>query len=163
MRPLIQRCLGRPSKHGDNSVALGRCRYDEFNLHNATTFRNVKAFGAVGDGTVDDSNAINRALSHGRNMSAMLTTQPAVVYLPPGTYRVSVTLQMAFYTFIVGNPNCVPTIHWTGSKSAAIGGPVSCYKCEHTNVSSLARCHRQPMCYWALYEHACNLMLSTGC
>ena len=114
--------------------------YDEADLHNSTTFRNVKAFGAVGDGTADDSIAINRALSHGRNMSAMLTTQPAVVYLPPGTYQVSTTLQMAFYTFIVGNPKCTPTIHWTGSNSAAIGGPASCDKCEHTNVSLLPCC-----------------------
>ena len=73
---------------------------DETSLHNATAFRNVKAFGAKGDGVTDDTIAINAALSHGRNMSAMLTTQPAIVYIPPGKYVVSSTLQMAFYTFI---------------------------------------------------------------
>ena len=51
---------------------------------------------------MDDTDAINAALSKGRNMSKMATTQPAIVYLPPGAYLVSKTLQMAFYTFIHG-------------------------------------------------------------
>jgi hypothetical protein len=57
---------------------------DEPKLHNSTTFRNARAFGATGDGVTDDTAAINRALSQGRDMVARLTTQPAVVYLPPG-------------------------------------------------------------------------------
>ena len=62
----------------------------------------------------------------------MLTTQPAIVYFPPGKYVVTATLQMAFYTFIHGNPLCVPEILWSGL-GAAIGGPKSCNLCEHTN------------------------------
>ena len=73
------------------------------------------AFGAKGDGVTDDTAAINTALSQGRDMVAMLTTQPAVVYLPPGTYVVSKGLKMAFYTFIHGNPLCPPTILWLGA------------------------------------------------
>ena len=73
------------------------------------------AFGAKGDGVTDDTAAINTALSQGRDMVAMLTTQPAVVNLPPGTYVVSKGLKMAFYTFIHGNPLCPPTILWLGA------------------------------------------------
>ena len=85
-----------------------------------------------GDGTTDDSDAINRALSQGRDLKAKLTTQPAVVYLPPGTYLVSKTLQMAFYTFIHGNPKCRPLLKYTGA-AIGIGGPPSCNKCLHVN------------------------------
>eukprot|EP01052_Picozoa_sp_SAG31_P000370 SAG31_NODE_11_length_38734_cov_21.263854_20_plen_123_part_00 len=69
---------------------------------------------SIGDGVTDDTDAINRALSEGRDVAAKLTTQPAVVYLPPGKYAVSKTLQMAFYTFIHGNPLCPPTVLWLG-------------------------------------------------
>ena len=91
--------------------------------HNATAFRNAQAFGAKGDGTTDDTAAINRALSQGRNLMAKLTTQPAIVYLPPGTYVVSKTLQMAFYTFIQGNPLCPPKLLWKGSGEVIGGEP----------------------------------------
>ena len=103
---------------------------DDPKLHNHTTFRNAMAFGAKGDGITDDTVAINRALSQDRDMAATLTTQPAVVYLPPGTYAVSKGLQLAFYTFIHGNPLCPPTIKWLGS-GEVIEGPPSCDRCDH--------------------------------
>lgn len=52
-------------------------------------FRNVKDFGAVGDGITDDTEAINKAISTG-NRCAMdgscqgTTTTPATVYFPEG-------------------------------------------------------------------------------
>ena len=104
---------------------------DETKLHNATTFRNAKEFGAKGDGVTDDTAAINRALSQGRDIIATLVSQPAVVYLPPGTYAVSKTLQMAFDTFIHGNPLCETKLLWLG-QGAVIGGPPSGDHLEHT-------------------------------
>jgi hypothetical protein len=94
--------------------AACRTYLDQPGLHNTSAFRNAQAFGAKGDGATDDTDAINRALSLGRNMEAKLTTQPAIVYLPPGTYVVSATLQLAFYTFVQGNPLCRPKLVWAG-------------------------------------------------
>ena len=104
---------------------------DETKLHNASAFRNAKEFGAKGDGVTDDTAAINRALSQGRDMAATMVSQPAVVYLPPGTYAVSKTLQMSFDSFIHGNPLCETKLLWLG-KGQVIGGPPSCDHCEHT-------------------------------
>lgn len=51
-------------------------------------FRNVKDFGAVGDGVTDDTEAINLAISSGGRCAPQeckqSTTSPAVVYFPPG-------------------------------------------------------------------------------
>ena len=51
----------------------------------------VKDFGAVGDGTVDDTVAIQAAL-----------TSAKAVYVPPGTYRISNTLTVAYGKTLVG-------------------------------------------------------------
>jgi glucan 1,3-beta-glucosidase len=75
-----------------------------------TVFRNVRDYGARGDGTTDDTAAIQRAIATGdgsRNrLSAAFgsTGQPAVVYFPPGTYLVSSTLSSAVSTVLAGDP-----------------------------------------------------------
>lgn len=77
-------------------------------------FRNVKDFGAKGDGVTDDTAAINNAISSGGRCApgtcASSTVTPAVVYFPAGTYMVSASIIDYYYTQIVGNPNCLPTI-----------------------------------------------------
>jgi len=86
-------------------------------------FRNVKDFGAVGDGVTDDTAAINLAISQGNRCApgscASSTTTPAVVYFPAGTYLVSASIIDYYYTTLIGNPNCLPTIktaqNYTGS------------------------------------------------
>lgn len=50
-------------------------------------FRNVKDYGATGDGSTDDTAAINQAISDGNrcgNNCDSSTVTPALVYFPPG-------------------------------------------------------------------------------
>jgi hypothetical protein len=76
-------------------------------------FRNVKDFGAVGDGTTDDTEAIQAAITTGNRCGqdcGSSTTTPAVVYFPSGTYLVSKPLIQYYNTQFVGNPNAIPTL-----------------------------------------------------
>jgi glucan 1,3-beta-glucosidase len=83
-----------------------------------TIFRNVKDFGAKGDGTTDDTAAIQKALDDGgRNGNLGTTTAPAVVYFPSGTYIVSRSMQNHVDTVIMGNPVNRPVIKAASSFS----------------------------------------------
>lgn len=77
-------------------------------------FRNVKDYGAVGDGITDDTAAINLAISSGDRCAPgscnSSTTTPAVVYFPAGTYLISDDIIDYYYTSLIGNPNCLPTL-----------------------------------------------------
>ncbi|KAK3368298.1 pectate lyase superfamily protein-domain-containing protein, partial [Podospora didyma] len=71
-------------------------------------FRNVKDYGAKGDGVTDDTKAINKAITDGKRCGAdclSSTTKPALVYFPGGTYLVSSTIIGYYQTQLVGNPN----------------------------------------------------------
>ncbi|KAI0103923.1 pectate lyase superfamily protein-domain-containing protein [Nemania sp. FL0031] len=83
-------------------------------------FRNVKDFGAVGDGVTDDTAAINRAaasfsasdltkLRCGEDCGST-TVMGAVVYFPSGTYLISSPIIQYYYTQFVGNPTTRPVI-----------------------------------------------------
>ena len=53
-------------------------------------YRNVKDFGARGDGVTDDTDAINAAISSGGRCGQgcdSQTTTPALVYVPPGVCK----------------------------------------------------------------------------
>jgi len=76
-------------------------------------FRNVKDFGAVGDGTTDDTAAINNAITQGNRCGQNCdssTVTPALVYFPPGTYAISAPIVQLYYTQFVGDAITVPTI-----------------------------------------------------
>lgn len=75
----------------------------------------------TGDGKTDDTAAINRAISDGARSNpasgVTSTNQAAVVYFPPGTYLISSSIIDYYYTQIIGNPNCLPTIKATAGFS----------------------------------------------
>ncbi|KAL6401099.1 putative glucan 1,3-beta-glucosidase [Ilyonectria robusta] len=77
-------------------------------------WRNVKDFGAKGDGKADDTDAINKAISSGGRCGGGTCTgstiYPATVYFPPGTYKVSSSIIQYYNTEIIGNPLDLPTI-----------------------------------------------------
>ncbi|KAI0818528.1 glycoside hydrolase family 55 protein [Irpex lacteus] len=76
-------------------------------------FRNIKDFGAKGDGKTDDTAAINAAISAGARCGQgcdSTTTSPAVVYIPSGTYLVSSSLIALYLTQIVGDARNPPTL-----------------------------------------------------
>lgn len=79
-----------------------------------TVFRNVKDFGAKGDGSTDDTEAINKAVQDGPNRCIeqcdSRTNAPALVYFPPGTYLVSKPIIQTYYTQFVGDAVDVPTL-----------------------------------------------------
>ncbi|KAK4450929.1 pectate lyase superfamily protein-domain-containing protein [Podospora aff. communis PSN243] len=86
------------------------------NGHNWTVFRNVKEFGAKGDGVTDDTAAIQAAISTGdstglRDSPQFGTTgQPAMVYFPSGTYLIKSTIRSAIGTVLMGDPTDRPII-----------------------------------------------------
>jgi glucan 1,3-beta-glucosidase len=82
-----------------------------------TVFRNVKDYGAKGDGTTDDTAAIQKAIdtadSSGTRATGAafgMTGQPAVVYFPAGTYSVKSTISNRVGTVLMGDPTNRPTI-----------------------------------------------------
>ncbi|KAH8803084.1 putative exo-beta-1,3-glucanase [Xylogone sp. PMI_703] len=86
-------------------------------------YRNVKTsqFGAAGNGVADDTNALQNAINLGnsnadRSQNRLGTTgQPAVVYLPSGTYMISRPLQLYVDTVFMGNPINPPVIKATSN------------------------------------------------
>jgi hypothetical protein len=141
-----------------NIAHLGTSAY---NADPATyqVFRNVKNFGAKGDGTyhfltsfshtaeysvprcagsTDDTVAINSAISTGNRCGAngngcqSSTLTPALVYFPPGTYVVSTPIITLYYTALVGDKRTPPTIKAASNFTgiAVIGTRgFSCAKC----------------------------------
>ncbi|KIK21024.1 glycoside hydrolase family 55 protein [Pisolithus microcarpus 441] len=87
-----------------------------FNPDPATyqVFRNVKDFGAAGDGVTDDTDAINAAMSTGDRCGGgtcgSSTITPAIVYFPPGTYLVSAPIDTYYYTQMIGDAKHPPTL-----------------------------------------------------
>ncbi|KAL8689591.1 MAG: hypothetical protein Q9218_004766 [Villophora microphyllina] len=80
---------------------------------NHQIFRNVKDFGAKGDGKTDDTAAINSAISKGNRCGKgcdSTTVTPAIVYFPSGTYLVSKPLVQLYYTQFVGDAVHIPTL-----------------------------------------------------
>ena len=65
-------------------------------------------FIATGDGVTDDTAALVAALNTGHGPTP--STDPFIVYLPPGTYLVTATLPLYFYTFLTASASCRATL-----------------------------------------------------
>ncbi|KAF9002426.1 glucan 1,3-beta-glucosidase [Cyathus striatus] len=80
---------------------------------NYKVFRNVKDFGAVGDGVHDDTAAINAAISS-QNRCGLgcdsSTVSPAVVFFPQGTYLITTPIIPFYYTQLIGDARKPPTL-----------------------------------------------------
>ncbi|KAJ7718670.1 exo-beta-1,3-glucanase [Mycena metata] len=78
-------------------------------------FRNVKDFGAKGDGVTDDAAAINLAISSGSRCGGTpvcksSSTTPAVIFFPKGTYLVKSSILPYYYTQLIGDATSPPTL-----------------------------------------------------
>ena len=76
-------------------------------------YRNVKDYGAKGDGVSDDTAAINSAVEDGNRCGINCdssTVTPALVYFPPGTYMVSKPIIQWYYTQFVGDAVSLPVV-----------------------------------------------------
>ncbi|KAJ3952539.1 hypothetical protein N0V92_011011 [Colletotrichum tropicale] len=94
-------------------VAMGTSGASPFAPTGYKLWRNVKDYGAKGDGVTDDTEAINRAVAEGGRCGpdcGSSTVYPAVVYFPPGTYLVSSPIVQYFNTEFLGDPLNVPTL-----------------------------------------------------
>ena len=90
------------------------------NPGNYPVYRNVLHYGAISDGTGDQLTALQNAMNaealnadgsiSGNRYQQGVTTEPAVVYLPPGIYQISKTLDLRMGTVILGDPTSPPTI-----------------------------------------------------
>lgn len=82
-------------------------------------YRNVKSYGAAGDGSTDDTttlqNAINDDGQQGTRYKNEVSTRPALVFVPRGTYKLTKQLDMRLNTILVGDPNNVPTFKASSS------------------------------------------------
>jgi glucan 1,3-beta-glucosidase len=79
----------------------------------------VRNFGAVGDGTTDDSAAINAAMFQGPRCvgqngpiapceSSTVTT--AIIYFPPGKYLIASRIIMPYNSIVIGDALHMPSI-----------------------------------------------------
>ncbi|KAI0017828.1 glycoside hydrolase family 55 protein [Xylariomycetidae sp. FL0641] len=90
-----------------------------FNPNKATykVYRNVKDYGAKGDGKTDDTAAIQKAIADGNRCApgscSSSSTTNAVVYFPAGTYLVSSSIVNYYATTLLGNPNSLPVLKAT--------------------------------------------------
>ncbi|ORY62667.1 pectate lyase superfamily protein-domain-containing protein [Pseudomassariella vexata] len=82
-------------------------------------FRNVKDYGARGDGVTDDTSAINAAINDPGNRClqgcASTTTTPAILYFPAGTYMISSSIVPSYFTQLVGDPSSRPILKATSN------------------------------------------------
>ena len=82
-------------------------------------YRNVKDYGAKGDGVTDDAPAIQAAINFGGRGPAGngfgSTGAPAVIYFPEGTYLMGEPVLSYIQTFFIGNPINRPVLKVSSS------------------------------------------------
>lgn len=81
-------------------------------------FRDVRDYGAVGDGKKDDTAAIKKAIMDGNRCGKNCnrsTLKNAIIYFPPGTYLVTNPIALPFGTQIIGDAKNWPALLATSS------------------------------------------------
>ncbi|TKA69626.1 hypothetical protein B0A49_04649, partial [Cryomyces minteri] len=129
-RLMALRCQSRRCTMPGGSDALPSCQY-RIDLLSGTWIigaasRQVELIsGPSGDGVTDDTVAIQAAITTGGRCAPGVcgssTTTPAVVYFPSGTYLISKSIIDYYYTQIIGNPNCLPTIRAAANFTGGLG------------------------------------------
>ncbi|KAF3940988.1 hypothetical protein ABW19_dt0209110 [Dactylella cylindrospora] len=101
-------------------------------------FRNVKCWGAKGDGETDDTDAIIRAASEGKACPKGdcqgFYVPPIILYFPSGTYKIRKAIPLYRNTLLSGNPLQPPVITY---HSSFAGGPMIETKPEGTSGSGI--------------------------
>ncbi|KAK1835559.1 glycoside hydrolase family 55 protein [Podospora conica] len=127
---------GRLKARADYWLAELGARYpggNPFGSANAgyKVFRNVKHYGARGDGTTDDTAAINLAISDqarcGANCGSS-TVKGATIYFPPGRYLVSGSIFALYHSQLVGDPHDLPVLVASKSFSRSDLGVIAANK-----------------------------------
>ena len=80
-------------------------------------WRDVREYGAKGDGHTDDTEAIQRAISDGDRCSIdcdAKDVRPVTVYLPSGSYLISSTISLSPGTEILGNVSFIRVVASNG-------------------------------------------------
>jgi hypothetical protein len=72
-------------------------------------------FGARGDGSADDTAAVQRTIDAAREHG-----KGAVAYLPYGTYKISSTLTVTGADYTVGSTGCGSKLNWQGPQNAVM-------------------------------------------
>jgi hypothetical protein len=83
-------------------------------------FANVRDFGALGDGSTDDTEAINRALYQLYCVDASNTQSRRTLYFPAGTYRIIESIVIPTYAKLVGEGADCTTIFLDTSSDISV-------------------------------------------
>lgn len=96
----------------------------ETTWHNPYSWRNVRAFGAVGNGLADDTAAFRAAINF--NQTTVGEKQHFVVYVPPGEYMVSDTIVLWKGTHLHGmqGPSCCRPVIRLVNHTRLFAGPL---------------------------------------
>ena len=92
----------------------------------------VKDFGAKGDGTTDDTAAIQAAITYANSIGG------AIVWLPPGTYKTTSTLAMAKYVTLQGPGKHAGVVSYNGTADAVkMSSPINSSTAVYTAMRDM--------------------------
>lgn len=114
---------------------------------------NVKAYGAYGDGSHDDTTAIQAAMT-------AVGTATGIVYFPTGTYKVTSTLSLLAKTgvYLQGAGRYASTITWAGPAASAVIEFVNCYQSGVSGLAIVGNPSAQPSAgIWCYSDHGQTL------
>lgn len=118
---------------------------------------NVKDYGAIGNGTTDDTGAINSALS------AATLARGGVVYFPAGTYLITSALAGVSGVRLAGDHRSVSQVVSTSSPVLALGGSfISGMEIDHLTLQATGADLITGADLKALYLHDCQLIQNSA-